>query len=46
MLSELVAGREREWVTAYEVAVVNALLDERDAACSAASRRKEVDSSQ
>jgi len=41
LLSELVAGREREWVTAYEVAVVNALLGERDEAFAWLARAEE-----
>ncbi|HEX8719808.1 MAG TPA: protein kinase, partial [Pyrinomonadaceae bacterium] len=32
LLSELIANREREWVTAYEIAVINALLGDADAA--------------
>ncbi|HEX8560424.1 MAG TPA: protein kinase [Pyrinomonadaceae bacterium] len=41
VLSGLVANRDREWVTAYEVAVVNALLGERDAAFSWLARAEE-----
>ncbi|HJQ32711.1 MAG TPA: protein kinase [Pyrinomonadaceae bacterium] len=41
LLAELVAGREREWVTAYEIAVINALLGERDAAFQWLARAEE-----
>ena len=32
LLDGLIAGREREWVTAYEIAVINSLLGDADAA--------------
>ena len=32
ILAELLARREEEWVTAYEIAVIHALLDDRDGA--------------
>jgi len=41
LLSELVARREREWVTAYEIAVINSLLGERDAAFSWLARAEQ-----
>ena len=41
VLSDLVANRDRQWVTAYEIAVVNALLGERDAAFSWLARAEE-----
>jgi hypothetical protein len=41
LLDELVAGRERGWVTAYEFAVINALLGERDAAFDWLERAEE-----
>ncbi|HEX8283342.1 MAG TPA: protein kinase [Pyrinomonadaceae bacterium] len=40
-LSELIANREREWVTAYELAVINALLGDADAAFSWLARAEE-----
>jgi Flp pilus assembly protein TadD len=40
-LAELIANREREWVTAYEIAVINSLLGETDAAFSWLARAEE-----
>lgn len=34
LLDELLARREEEWVTAYEIAIIHALLHERDSALS------------
>jgi eukaryotic-like serine/threonine-protein kinase len=41
LLSELVENRERQWVTAYEFAVINALLGDADAAFSWLERAEE-----
>ena len=41
ILDELVANREREWVTAYEFAVINALLGDADAAFRWLARAEE-----
>jgi tetratricopeptide (TPR) repeat protein len=40
-LDGLVADRERAWVTAYEIAVINALLGDRDAAFDWLARAEE-----
>jgi tetratricopeptide (TPR) repeat protein len=41
LLSELVENRARQWVTAYELAVINALLGDADAAFSWLARAEE-----
>jgi serine/threonine protein kinase/tetratricopeptide (TPR) repeat protein len=40
-LDELIADREREWVTAYEIAVISALLGDADAAFAWLARAEE-----
>ncbi|MDT7806531.1 MAG: eukaryotic-like serine/threonine-protein kinase [Acidobacteriota bacterium] len=41
ILDGLIANREREWVTAYEIAVINSLLGELDAAFNWLARAEE-----
>ncbi len=41
VLDELIANREREWVTAYEIAVINSLLGDADAAFAWLARAEE-----
>ncbi len=41
LLSELIESRERQWVTAYEIAVISALLGDADAAFSWLARAED-----